>query len=73
MNIFLRQEIDRIQKVIKTVQKTLVDVKLAIDGTIVMSHQLRMSLDSMYDARIPESWQKVRSTLNIHIFQNATN
>lgn len=59
MNIFLRQEIDRLQKVIRAVQTTLVNVKLAIDGTIVMSHNLRMSLDAMYDARIPESWQKV--------------
>lgn len=59
MNIFLRQEIDRIQKVIKTVQSTLCDLKLAIDGTIVMSQGLRTSLDAMYDARIPECWLKV--------------
>lgn len=59
MNIFLRQEIDRIQKVIKEVKSTLSDLKLAIDGTIVMSHNLRESLDAMYDARIPEKWLKV--------------
>lgn len=59
MNIFLRQEIDRIQRVIRIVQSTLSDLKLAIDGTIVMSQGLRQSLDAMYDARIPESWQKV--------------
>lgn len=60
MNIFLRQEIDRMQKVIKAVKSTLTDLKLAIDGTIVMSLTLRESLDSMYDARIPERWSKVR-------------
>nr|XP_034839773.1 dynein heavy chain 5, axonemal [Maniola hyperantus] len=59
MNIFLRQEIDRIQLVIKTVHTTLCDLKLAIDGTIVMSQALRESLDAMYDARIPQSWSKV--------------
>ncbi|XP_057658943.1 dynein axonemal heavy chain 5 [Diorhabda carinulata] len=59
MNIFLRQEVDRIQKVLKEVKSTLTDLKLAIDGTIVMSQNLRTSLDSMYDARIPEKWQKV--------------
>ncbi|XP_046689316.1 LOW QUALITY PROTEIN: dynein axonemal heavy chain 5-like [Homalodisca vitripennis] len=59
MNIFLRQEIDRIQRVITEVQSTLTDLKLAIDGTIVMSQGLRDSLDAMYDARIPERWQKV--------------
>lgn len=37
MNIFLRQEIDRMQRVIVTVRSTLVDLKLAIDGTIIMS------------------------------------
>ncbi|XP_068620684.1 dynein axonemal heavy chain 5 [Battus philenor] len=59
MNIFLRQEIDRIQRVIKTVHTTLCDLKLAIDGTIVMSQGLRESLDAMYDARIPNQWSKV--------------
>ncbi|XP_060534779.1 dynein axonemal heavy chain 5 isoform X2 [Cylas formicarius] len=59
MNIFLRQEIDRIQRVIKEVKSTLTDLKLAIDGTIVMSQSLRTSLNAMYDARIPERWQKV--------------
>ncbi|KAB0801458.1 hypothetical protein PPYR_05812 [Photinus pyralis] len=59
INIFLRQEIDRIQKVIKQVRSTLTDLKLAIDGTIVMSNDLRKALDSMYDARIPDCWLKV--------------
>lgn len=54
-----RQEIDRMQKVIKRVQSSLSDLKLAIDGTIVMSPALKESLDAMYDARIPESWMKV--------------
>lgn len=59
MNIFLRQEIDRISKVIKEVRNTLTDLKLAIEGTIVMSQGLRKSLDAMYDARIPEKWLKI--------------
>ena len=37
MNIFLRQELDRMQKVLKTVRTTLTDLKLAIDGTIIMN------------------------------------
>ena len=59
MNIFLRQEIDRIQRVITEVDKTLTNLKLAIDGTIIMSTGLREALDAMYDARIPGTWQKV--------------
>lgn len=62
MNIFLRQEIDRMQKVLIEVRTTLCDLKLAIDGTIVMSQSLRYALDAMYDARIPERWLKVGST-----------
>lgn len=37
MNITLRQEIDRMQKVLKVVRQTLIDLKLAIDGTIIMN------------------------------------
>ncbi|ESO89757.1 hypothetical protein LOTGIDRAFT_192667 [Lottia gigantea] len=59
INIFLRQEIDRMQRVISLVRTTLQDLKLAIEGTIIMSENLRDALDSMYDARIPKSWSKV--------------
>ena len=66
MNIFLKQEIDRMQKVISTVRSTLQDLKLAIDGTIIMSESLRDALDCMYDARIPKIWQKVSTILLIN-------
>jgi len=59
LNIFLRQEIDRMQKVLVVVRSTLVDLRLAIDGTIIMSENLRDALDCMYDARIPNAWLKV--------------
>ncbi|KAJ4436076.1 Dynein heavy chain 8, axonemal, partial [Periplaneta americana] len=66
MNIFLRQEIDRMQKVIVLVSKTLNDLLLAIEGTIIMSENLRDALDNIYDARVPTVWKKgswVSSTL----------
>ena len=37
MIIFLRQELDRMKRVITIVRETLTDLKLAIDGTIIMS------------------------------------
>lgn len=58
MNIFLRQEIDRIQKIILLVKSTLSDLLLAIEGTIIMNEQLRDAFDNIYDARVPKVWQR---------------
>ncbi len=59
MSIFLRQELDRMQKVISTVRRVLLDLKLAIEGTIIMSPHLLQSMDAMYDARVPEMWRNI--------------
>merc|ERR1711881_219035 len=59
LNIFLKQEIARMQKVISLVRITLTDLKLAIDGTIIMSENLRDALDNMFDAKVPTQWRKV--------------
>ncbi len=62
LNIFLKQEVDRMQKVITNVRNTLKDLKLAIDGTIIMNEKLRDALDNMYDARVPLFWRKYVSS-----------
>ncbi|XP_055849438.1 dynein axonemal heavy chain 8 [Episyrphus balteatus] len=58
MNIFLRQEIDRMQKIIILVRITLKDLLLAIEGTIIMSEQLRDALDNIFNARVPSVWKR---------------
>ena len=37
---------------------------MALEGTIVMSDDLKATLDNMFDARVPETWKKIswRST-----------
>jgi len=47
------------QRVISTVRSTLRDLKLAIEGTIIMSENLKDALDNMFDARVPNFWKKV--------------
>ncbi|XP_060709267.1 dynein axonemal heavy chain 8-like [Hemiscyllium ocellatum] len=59
MNIFLRQEIDRMQKVISMLRNCLHDLQLAIEGTIIMSETLTDALDNMYNARVPEVWKRI--------------
>lgn len=68
LNIFLGQEVDRMQVAISAVRTTLSDLKLAIEGTIIMAANLQQALDALYDARVPDSWVKVSwqsSTLGI--------
>ncbi|KAJ3258377.1 Dynein heavy chain 5, axonemal [Boothiomyces macroporosus] len=59
LSIFLGQEIDRMQNVISAVKNTLSDLKLAIDGTIIMAASLQNALDSLYDAVVPATWAKI--------------
>ncbi|XP_035999780.1 dynein heavy chain 8, axonemal [Fundulus heteroclitus] len=59
MNIFLRQEVDRMQRIISVVRTSLSDLKLAIDGTIIMSDNLRDALDNIFDARVPGLWRSI--------------
>ncbi|OAF69480.1 Axonemal beta dynein heavy chain 5, partial [Intoshia linei] len=59
MNIFLRQEVDRMNKVIVILRQNLINVKLAIDGTIIMSENLRDIVDAMYESRVAKQWLNV--------------
>ncbi|BES88499.1 dynein heavy chain [Nesidiocoris tenuis] len=58
LNIFLRQEMDRMQRVIKLVKVTLKELLLAIEGIIIMNENLREALDAIYDAKVPFVWKR---------------
>ncbi|KAL3274756.1 hypothetical protein HHI36_019542 [Cryptolaemus montrouzieri] len=58
MNIFLNQEIDRMQKVLINIRQTLQDLLLAIDGIIIMNEILQDTLDKIYDALVPDIWKR---------------
>ncbi|KAK5607192.1 Dynein heavy chain 8, axonemal [Crenichthys baileyi] len=59
MNIFLRQEVDRMQRIISVVRSSLTDLKLAIDGTIIMNDNLRDILDNIFYSRVPSLWRNI--------------
>merc|ERR1711937_692021 len=56
LNIFLYQEIQRIQAVIFTVRTTLVDLRLAINGEVAMTEVLVNAIQYIFDARVPTNW-----------------
>jgi len=58
LNVFLRQEIDRLNTIISLTLTTLKNLRLAIAGTIALSGNLIEALDCMFDARIPSFWLK---------------
>jgi len=56
LNIFLFQELQRLQNIIKIVRNNLKSVSMAIDGTVVMTQELLEDLNAIFDARVPISW-----------------
>ena len=55
MNIFLKQEIDRMQRIWTLVRRTRKDIKMAIEGTIIMSEDLKEVFNDMFDAKVPKN------------------
>jgi dynein heavy chain len=56
LNIFLFQEIQRLQRVIARVRNMLTAMQQAIRGEVVMTTELLESINDIYDARVPKSW-----------------
>jgi len=58
LNIHLKQEVDRMQIIIKITKNTCEQLKLAIAGTVIMTPDLADALNCMFDARVPPAWLK---------------
>lgn len=56
VNIFLKQEVEWLGSVLAMVKHTLTSINLAIAGTIVLSPQLNVDLNNIYDGKPPSSW-----------------
>ena len=53
LNIFLLQEIQRMDSVITTVRLTLESIQLAIRGEVTLTAELDKAIDAIFDARVP--------------------
>lgn len=56
LNIFLYQEIQRLQNVLAKVTFMLEQLRLAINGEVVMTEELQACLDAIFDAKVPQMW-----------------
>jgi dynein heavy chain len=56
LTIHLRQELDRLNGVLKVTRTTLSNLRLAIEGTIILTPDLQDALESLFNARIPGKW-----------------
>lgn len=59
MNTVLTQELDRFNKLINVIKKSLIDMKKAIKGEVLLSAQLEDALKSLKDGATPKMWLAV--------------
>lgn len=56
LNIFLYQEVQRLQAAIDKVKMTLLIIKQAIRGEVVVTGEIMDSINAVFDARVPKLW-----------------
>jgi len=59
MNTVLTQEIIRYNALLKTMHDLLTDLQLALIGEVVMSEELELMSNSIYDNQVPKVWAEV--------------
>ena len=57
------------QRMLSLLRRTLTDLVMAIEGTIIMSDDLKEVLDNMFDAKVWQGWTDIgsRVLLNFQI------
>ena len=70
LNVFLYQEIVRLQFTISNVRSTLSSLILAIDGVVIMTPNLQLALNAIFDGRPPTFWY-CAAPKYMFIFENA--
>ena len=56
MNVFLYQEVQRIQRVVKLVRDDLLAVQLAIKGEVTMTQAILVTINELFEAKVPNVW-----------------
>lgn len=65
--IFLRQEVERISRLLEITKTVLEDLIHAMDGKITLNDSLREAMDSIHLSKIPPIWLRVgEAFLRIH-------
>jgi dynein heavy chain len=59
LGVFLNQEIDRFNVLLKVMKHSLDQLDRAIAGTVVMSGDLEVMMSKVLDDRVPPGWEAV--------------
>ena len=63
LSTVLVQEVDRFNRLLEQVKRTLIELRRAIKGEVVMSGELEKMFDAFLYQRTPDLWAKVRFVL----------
>lgn len=58
MNTVLVQEVIRYNRLLEVMKENLVNVKKALKGLIVMSEELELIANSLFDNQVPKIWDQ---------------
>jgi len=57
LKIVLVQEISRYNKLLSVVRKSLVDLQRGINGLVLISEELEMVMQSLFENKVPDKWK----------------